>query len=204
MSKHLQERDYTVIIDRSGSMANNDMPGGKTRWQVARESTFAVASKCAEFDPDGITLYLFNSRPKRFDSTTPRKVLDLFDEYEPSGGTNLAGVLDDALGHYFRRRASGQAKKSGEIFVVVTDGEPDDQRAVMKTIIDATRQLTRADEIGISFLQVGSDASATRFLKALDDELTRAGARFDIVDTMTLDEMEDRSLKDVLLGALFD
>lgn len=204
MSNHLQGRDYTVIIDRSGSMANNDMPGGKTRWQAARESTFAVASKCAEFDPDGITLYLFNSRPRRFDNTTPKKVLDLFDEYEPSGGTNLAGVLDDALGSYFKRRTSGQARQKGEIFVVVTDGEPDDQRAVMKTIIEASKKLSRADEIGISFLQVGSDAGATRFLKALDDELTRAGARFDIVDTMTLDEMEDRSLKDVLLGALFD
>jgi hypothetical protein len=58
--------------------------------------------------------------------------------------------------------------------------------------------------VGISFLQVGGDAGATRFLKALDDELTRAGARYDIVDTMTLDEMSDRPLKDVLLGALFD
>lgn len=204
MSKHLQDRDYTVIIDRSGSMANNDMPGGKTRWAVARESTFAVAAKCAEFDPDGITLYLFNNRPKRFENTSAQKVLQLFDEYEPAGGTNLAGVLDDALGNYFQRRAAGQARPQGEIFVVVTDGEPDDQRAVMKVIIEASKKLGRADEVGISFLQVGGDAGATRFLKALDDELTRAGAKYDIVDTMTLDEMSDRPLKDVLLGALFD
>lgn len=204
MSKHLQDRDYTVIIDRSGSMANNDMPGGKTRWSVARESTFAVAAKCAEFDPDGLTVYLFNNRPKRFENTTAQKVLQLFEEYEPAGGTNLAGALDDALGSYFQRRSAGQARPQGEIFVVVTDGEPDDQRAVMKTIIEASKKLTRADEIGISFLQVGNDAGATRFLKALDDELTRAGAKFDIVDTMTLDDMADRPLKDVLLGALFD
>ena len=51
---------------------------------------------------------------------------------------------------------------------------------------------------------MGNDAGATRFLKALDDELTRAGAKFDIVDTMTFDELADRSIKDVLLGALFD
>ena len=204
MSKHLQDRDYTLIIDRSGSMALRDLPGGKSRWAEARESTFAVASKCAEFDPDGITVYLFNSRPKRFDNTTPEKVLQLFDEYEPVGGTNLSGVLDDALGNYFQRKAAGQAKAQGEIFVVVTDGEPDDQRSVMKTIIDATRKLAHDKEIGISFLQVGNDAGATRFPKALDDELTRAGAKFDIVDTMTFDELADRSIKDVLLGSLFD
>lgn len=204
MSKHLQDRDYTVIIDRSGSMANNDMPGGKTRWSVARESTFAVAAKCAEFDPDGITVYLFNNRPKRFDNTTAQKVMQLFEEYEPAGGTNLAGVLEDALGSYFQRRAAGQAKPQGEIFVVVTDGEPDDQRAVMKTIIEATRGLSRADEVGITFLQVGNDAGATRFLKALDDELTRAGAQFNIVDTITLDDMEDLSIAEVLMSAIED
>ncbi len=204
MSKHLQDRDYTLILDRSGSMAQRDMPNGKSRWAEARESTYAVAAKCAEFDPDGITVYLFNSRPKRFDNTTPEKVLQLFDEYEPVGGTNLAGVLDDALGNYFQRKAAGQAKAQGEIFIVVTDGEPDDQRSVMKTIIEASRKLAHDKEIGISFLQIGNDAGATRFLKALDDELTRAGAKFDIVDTMTFDEMSDRSLKDVLLGALFD
>ena len=204
MSKHLQDRDYTLILDRSGSMAQRDMPNGKSRWAEARESTYAVAAKCAEFDPDGITVYLFNSRPKRFDNTTPEKVLQLFDEYEPVGGTNLSGVLDDALGNYFQRKAVGQAKAQGEIFIVVTDGEPDDQRSVMKTIIDASRKMDKDEELAVSFIQIGRDPGATRFLKALDDELTRAGAKFDIVDTMTFDEMSDRSLKDVLLGALFD
>ena len=40
-------------------------------------------------------------------------------------------------------------------------------------------------------MQVGSDPSARRFLKVLDDDLVRAGAAFDICDTVTLDEMED-------------
>jgi hypothetical protein len=38
----------------------------------------------------------------------------------------------------------------------------------------------------------------------LDDDLGRAGARFDIVDTVTLDEMEDAGLTKTLLRAIHD
>jgi hypothetical protein len=51
---------------------------------------------------------------------------------------------------------------------------------------------------------VGNDPTATRFLKALDDELQTAGAKFDIVDTITLDDMENSTLAEVLLNAIND
>lgn len=56
----------------------------------------------------------------------------------------------------------------------------------------------------MSFIQIGRDPGATRFLKALDDELTRAGAKFDIVDTICLDDMEDLSIAEVLMNAIED
>lgn len=55
----LENRDYTLIIDKSGSMATPDQKGGRNRWVTAQESTLALASKCEQFDPDGITLYVF-------------------------------------------------------------------------------------------------------------------------------------------------
>ena len=56
----LENRDYTLIIDKSGSMATPDQKGGRTRWATAQESTFALASTCEQLDPDGITIYLFS------------------------------------------------------------------------------------------------------------------------------------------------
>ena len=47
----VQDRDYTLIIDKSGSMSISDRPGGKTRWDTAQESTMALARKCEEIDP---------------------------------------------------------------------------------------------------------------------------------------------------------
>jgi uncharacterized protein with von Willebrand factor type A (vWA) domain len=200
----LEQRDYTVIIDKSGSMSMRDQAGGKSRWQIMQESTLALTNKCEEFDPDGITLYLFSGRFKRFDNVTTSKVVQIFTENEPSGTTDLARVLQDATDNYFKRKASGQTKANGETILVVTDGEPDDRKAVMKVIIEASRQMERDEELAISFVQVGSDPQATKFLKILDDELQSVGAKFDIVDTITIDDMEDMTLTEVLLNAITD
>ncbi len=196
-------RDYVLIIDKSGSMSVEDMPGHRSRWSAMQESTQALARKCEKLDPDGITVYLFSGRFKRFDNVTSAKVDQIFQEYEPSGSTNLAAVLDDAIQGYLRRKAGGQAQ-AGAVIVVVTDGAADDRRAVLKVVIEASRQLDRDEELGISFIQIGQDPDATEFLRVLDDELHTSGAKFDICDTITLEDMEDISLTEVLLNAIKD
>lgn len=200
----MEDRDYTLIIDKSGSMSTPDQLGGRSRWDIAQESTLALARKCEQFDPDGITVYLFSGRFRRYDNVTSSKVGQIFQENDPMGTTNLAAVLQDATNNYFQRKASGQTKPNGETILVITDGEPDDRKAVMRVIIEASRQMERDEELAISLIQVGSDATATRFLKALDDELQGAGAQFDIVDTVTLDDMENMTLAEVLLNAIQD
>jgi hypothetical protein len=198
-----QEEDYTLILDKSGSMSTPDQ-GGKSRWEVAQESTVALARKCEQFDPDGITVYMFSSRFKRYDNVTSAKVEQIFLENDPVGTTNLAAVLMDATNSYFHRRAARQTKPAGETILVVTDGAPDEPKAVMEAIINATRQMERDAELAISFIQVGSDPGATKFLKALDDQLQGVGAKFDICDTITMDDMADMSLAEVLLSAIED
>ena len=200
----LENRDYTLIIDKSGSMTRKDIQGGRSRWQVMQESTLALASKCEEFDPDGITVYVFSGRFRRYDNVTAEKVEQVFRENEPSGRTDLAGVLQDALNDYFQRKAAGQTKANGDTILVVTDGEPDDRKAVMRIIVEASRKMDIDEELAISFIQVGTDPDATKFLKILDDELQGAGAKFDIVDTITMDDMEDFTLTEVLLNAIVD
>ena len=200
----MEDRDFTLIIDKSGSMSTPDQVGGRSRWQSAQESTLALARKCEQFDADGITVYLFSSRFKRYDNVTSSKVEQIFQENDPAGTTNLAAVLQDATDRYFQRKAAGQTKAGGETILVVTDGEPDDRKAVMKVIIEASRQMDRDEELAISMIQVGSDATASRFLKVLDDELQGAGAKFDICDTVTMDDMADMTLAEVLLNAIND
>jgi uncharacterized protein YegL len=185
-------------------MSTPDQAGGRSRWDIAQESTIALARKCEQFDPDGITVYVFSGKFKRYDDVTSAKVAQIFQENDPAGTTNLGGVLQDAINNYFQRKAAGKTKPNGETILVITDGEPDDRKAVFEIIIRATQQMEKDEELGISMIQVGNDPQATKFLKALDDQLQSVGAKFDICDTITLDDLEDMSLADVLMNAITD
>jgi uncharacterized protein YegL len=215
----LEERDYTLIIDKSGSMSTADVGGGQTRWQAVQESTMALAARCQQLDPDGMTVYLFATHFQRFDNVTAAKVAEIFSQNQPGGSTDLAAVLKDAFQSYFSRKAAGEAKRNGELIIVVTDGEPNDQDAVAKVIIDATHRMDRDEELAVSFIQIGRDASAKAFLERLDDDLVgpqkqgffsklfggaKRSAKFDICDTVTFNGLEDIPITEVLLKAIED
>ncbi|AFY65707.1 VWA domain-containing protein [Geitlerinema sp. PCC 7407] len=200
----MQNRDYTLILDKSGSMSTTDQPAGRSRWQEVQESTLALARKCEQFDPNGITVYVFSGRFKRYDNVTAAKVEQIFLENDPVGTTNLAAVLQDAFNSYFQRKGAGQTASEGETILVVTDGEPDDRKAVMEVIVNASRKMERDEELAVSFIQVGNDPQATRFLQALDEQLQGVGAKFDLCDTISLGDMEDLSLAEVLTNAIQD
>ncbi|MBL1209451.1 VWA domain-containing protein [Geminocystis sp. GBBB08] len=197
------DRDYTVIIDKSSSL-NTDDGKGKTRWEIAQESTIALAQKCDEIDSDGITIYLYSGRFRRYDNVTADKVSEIYAQNEPMGKSNLKSVLQDALNNYFQRKAEGKAKANGETLLIITDGIPDEPKEIIRLIIDATQKIDRDEELGISFIQIGKDKKATEYFKALDDLLEEAGAKYDIVDTITIDEMEKIGLTQVLLNAVID
>jgi uncharacterized protein with von Willebrand factor type A (vWA) domain len=180
-------------------MATRDQDGGKSRWLAVKESTLALAAKCEELDPDGITVYTFANRFRRYDNVTASKVEQIFQENEPMGGTNLTAVLQDAINIHFQK-----GDRKPETMLVVTDGEPDDRKSVFQVIIQATQKMTDDKELAISFIQIGSDPQATQFLKALDDQLQGVGAKFDIVDTVTMQDMEEMTLQEVLMSAIFD
>ena len=204
MASVIENRDYTLLIDKSSSMAGSDPSAAKSRWEIARDATQALAETCEKMDPDGITVYLFSGRFRRYDNVTSSKVAQIYDNNEPMGPTDLASVLQDALDNYFNRKVVNATKPNGETLIVITDGAPTDYKSVMRTIIGASQKMDRDEELAISLIQVGNDKKAAAYLKALDDQLQSAGAKFDIVDTITVEDMQGMSLSDVLLSAITD
>jgi uncharacterized protein YegL len=200
----LKFRDYTIIIDRSGSMGTPDQKNHKTRWQVMKETTKGLAFTCEGIDPDGITIYTFSDRFKRFDNVTSSKVEQIFTECFPSGGTSLDEVLQDAIENYFQRRSTGQSQPNGETILVFTDGEPDDRRLVTKILVEAANQLEKRSELGICFIQVGDDKEATNFLDKLNNSLDEFGAKFDICHALHRLDVSDIHPIELLMRAIKD
>lgn len=94
----MPDRDYTLIIDKSGSMSTPDQPGGKSRWETVQESTLAVARKCEQLDANGITVYLFSSRFRRYDNVTSDKVTQIFQEFDIADTITLDDMAEMTLG----------------------------------------------------------------------------------------------------------
>lgn len=198
--EELAKYDYILVLDKSGSMGERDMPGNKSRWESAQEATLALARKCAEFDADGITIIPFAGSFKEYKNIvgSDAQLKQIFTENEPNGGTDLTKVLAHVFDSYFANPVKPI------IVLVVTDGEPSEPNSVAKLIVDTTKKMKEDGQIGMTFLQIGKDASATKFLKSLDDDLVSQGAKFDIVDTKTTDEMENMTITEVLMAALED
>ncbi|NJL83617.1 MAG: hypothetical protein HC890_12905 [Chloroflexaceae bacterium] len=73
-------------------MANADRPGGPSRWQEMREAAPTLAAQCQELDPDGIVVYLFSTRSKRYEKVVAREIEDIFRENQLFGLTDTADV----------------------------------------------------------------------------------------------------------------
>lgn len=198
----LKNYDIELFIDRSGSMDDTDC-SGKSRWDWAKEQTVSFARNAAKWDSDGIIVNVFWGDYKTYENVTPETVANIFNEQSPNGSTDTAKVLEARLEAYRQRHAAGNAKPV--IFLVVTDGEPSDRKAVRDTIVKHTQWMSDDAQTGIQFIQVGSDSKAAAFLTELDDNLvSKDNAKFDIVDTKTFAQAENMTFEELAKSALSD
>lgn len=159
----LRAIDFIVLVDHSGSMGETSQRIDGTRLEEVREDCVAVARLAQNYDDDGITLIGFSSGVNVKDGVKADSVVNLFREFPPRGSTNLTDALDAAV-----KKARSSNKNC--IVLVYTDGEPNDQRGVIKVISDAARSMGRP-KIGFTFIQVGDDEGATEFLDTLNNHL---------------------------------
>ncbi|MGY3803487.1 VWA domain-containing protein [Pigmentibacter ruber] len=201
--KDLGQRNYVLVIDRSGSMS--DSVSSKilaSKWDYVKESVSALAKKCYELDKNGIDIYLFNRSFQKFLNITPDNINSIFSDYAPMGGTDFIPVLTEVFNQHF---VHSELPTS---IIVITDGEPSEgiqgQKALANLIVNVSKKLESDNELGVSFIQVGNDKQATEFLKKLDDDLLSVGAKYDICDTKTFDDLENLPLEKILLDIVND
>lgn len=191
------EYDFIIVVDKSGSMGETDMPGGRSRWEAVQESAVSIAREVSKFDSDGLGLVLFSgTNIVSQDGVGVDEVKKIFAQNRPAGSTPLAEALEAAF------KLAGKSDKK-DFIIVFTDGVPDNKAGAAGVIIEHSHKQETDDACTVLFIQVGHDAAATAYLKQLDDDLT--GAKFDIVDAKTMDEADAfPSIIDLLNHAIND
>lgn len=194
----LTEYDFIVAIDTSGSMGEPVKPGSwVTRWEAVQETAMTFIRDIEKIDSDGVGLVLFgDANVTAEDGVTSDKARAVFANRSPRGSTPLAEALTAALA------LAGKSDKK-DFIIVFTDGVPDDKAAAADVIRKASHRQETDDVLTILFVQVGNDASATKYLTMLDDDLT--GCKFDIVDAKTVTQAEAyATTAELVLAAIAD
>jgi len=116
-----------------------------------------------------------------------------------ASSTDLYKVLDSAL------KPDVVPRTKPETILVITDGVPDDKASVERVLIEATKKYMQNDnDLSVTIIQVGDDTSAMRWLQQLDDGLTAKGAKYDIVDILTAEELKKFNFADIVAKSVSD
>jgi Mg-chelatase subunit ChlD len=189
---------FIVAIDNSGSMNfKGDVPKGMTRSEYAKSFTSNLIKEAIKYDPDGVDIIIFDSSIRTFEGVTEQNLEQVLSVVNPSGSTATADALKVARQLTDKKLQAGE--KENIVTLVITDGVPNDKEAVKTVLRDWAGSLPDGEQVGVSFLIVGTpDETTVAFFTEIDDNLNAA---HDIVDVKRLDEV---NLEMAFAGAIHD
>lgn len=184
-------KQYILAGDISGSMQTVDPKSGNiSRYQYMLEKFKQFIGESMDFDPDGPTVMLFGENIQTFSNITLEKVSNNLQSPRFEGFTNTDLVIKQAWSQHLVEKAelSRQGKAHpGTVLFIFTDGQPTNQMAVERIIIEIANAVDRDDEFSIGFLLVGTiESSLADWLEKIDNGLT-GKVKYDIVGTQPIE-----------------
>ena len=196
--EQISEYDIVLAVDLSGSMASQSKKVSGNLLQEVKEFTLGLANFASSVDDDGITLITFGgSNVNVVDNVTTEKVEEAFNNMQIGGSTPTGKAVKAAFDKHF---SNG---KSTFVFVM-TDGAATDAEDLVNVLVDGANKIGKNEELCVQLIQVGNDPQASEFLRFLDDDLGKRGAKHDIVNTLTAQEAEGLSFGRLFWLALND
>jgi len=160
----LKDYDTVIIVDDSGSM--------EPLWGQACRALAALAVVASKYDKNGIDIHFLNHRHSGEHLKSELEVAQLFNNVSPSGPTPIGECLERVTHKTLKDLDKGKTPKKTN-YVVITDGRATDDAE--DSIVQIARRLDKAgatlSQLGIQFIQIGSDGQARTFLEKLDNDL---------------------------------
>ena len=195
-SRLLENQDIVLLVDSSASMNTKDCPGGLSRWEWCRKQTSALyvgADKLS--DNSRISIVTFNSEFHSHGRCRLDDIAKVFSDNVAEGETNMTPAIDDGLSFVNSGLYSGKPA----VIAVITDGRPTDAEQVKKRLIKLSNELRDPTLLTIVFIEIGTPE---KYLRELDCDLVKQGARSDIVMLFPFSAMSERGLPKVLCEAV--
>ncbi len=189
------------IIDISGSMNQEDGTDGLSKFEWCKNQVTALSERLAPYART-VTITVFNERFQTAESCNRDAVLAIYQQVQPSGSTDL---VDPLMARCTRALHDYRPGSRPTLIAVITDGLPNHPRdplAVNRALIEFTKQLSSPKQVLITFLQVGAKFDGADFCLDLDQNLVKEGAKYDIVDTNTFNELKSAGLTQCLIRAI--
>lgn len=207
--KQLGLYDCVLMLDCSGSMgdriiSSKDRQGVElTRWGWCRKEMLGFYQRGQGYFPEGITLVPFANKFAIINEARSDAIQNLFNQLSPVGGTNMAQPLNFLFDDYFARKARNQGRIKPLVIAILSDGEGN-AHILRQLIIKTTQRMQYPKEILITFLAVDATDEGRPVIEALDNNLVQAGARYDIVDSRTFEELKQYGLLKMVVAALLE
>ncbi len=201
-ARFLSKYDVELIVDASMSMRKRDCPGFLSRWDWCGYQSIDLAHQLAPFASQGITLTSFNRNFTVYEHQNPQQLTTLFERTPLALNTRLAEPLADRLNDYVVHRGSERPR----LIAVITDGVPhpfEQVQMVEDVLVHASKMIKDPRELTVVFFQIGSrDLLGQEFLGEIDNKLVARGARFDIVQTVSFEHLQQVGLAQGLADAI--
>ena len=147
----------------------------ESRWDQARRLLAHVAPKVSEFNSHGIDLYFLNRPSFYIGLHTESEVLEAFNAGGPHNLTPTGQRINDILDGYMSTLRYNRDLMPLNL-LVITDGEANDESVLHWTIQQHLKKSVRSGypphQLGIEFVQVGDDQSATNHLVELEEKVS--------------------------------
>lgn len=227
----LGAREVIVLIDKSGSMSEEDCPiprgagagmatgmfnmfataagvrrqqrpGVVSRWDWTGSQLMSLSGATSSVLPRGITTVFFDGDATVYSNVRVQQIPALFSRERPNGTTDVTGALREQLNAYFRRKQVDPVNTRPLAVAVITDGLPNNISSLKSVLVDASKRVSHPSEIAVTFLQVGRERKGFELLAELDDGLYMRGAQHDIVDSKVFPEVARFGLARALVLAI--
>src|SRR6186713_123589 len=129
--------NFIFGLDVSASMGHADAPDGRSRIEFSKEKTILFATEASAYDTDGIDLITFGHKITEFPNVNAESAADIIGKLKADeGSTDTAGLIKAAYARHKKIASEDQT-----VLFIVTDGEPNDKKAVQKAIVDITNDV---------------------------------------------------------------